>query len=39
MITDSTEWADKTAYCTADAKFAAKYSEIQMKIANTAAGT
>ncbi|MEJ6791336.1 MAG: hypothetical protein QNK89_00960 [Lacinutrix sp.] len=37
MMTEATEWADKTADCAADAKFAAKLSAIQMKIANAAA--
>lgn len=36
MMTEATEWADKTADCAEDAKFAAKLTEIQMKIANAA---
>ena len=38
MMTEATEWTEKTADCAADAQFASKFAEIQMKIANAAAG-
>ena len=38
MMTEATEWAEKTADCAADAKFASKFAAIQMKIANAASG-
>ena len=38
IMTEATEWAEKTADCAADAEFAAKFAAIQMKIANAASG-
>lgn len=38
MLTEAAEWAEKTADCAADAKFASKFAAIQMKIANAASG-
>ena len=38
MMTEATEWTEKTADCAADAQFASKFAAIQMKIANAAAG-
>jgi hypothetical protein len=38
MMTEATEWTEKTADCAADAEFASKFAAIQMKIANAAAG-
>jgi len=34
MMTEATNWASKTSDCAADAKFATKFADIQMKIAN-----
>jgi hypothetical protein len=36
MMTEASEWAEKTADCAADAKFTSKFAAIQMKIANAA---
>lgn len=38
VMSKASEWAAKTADCAADAKFAAKFTAIQMKIANAASG-
>jgi len=38
MMSEATEWSTKTADCAADPKFAAKFVEIQTKIANAASG-
>ena len=38
MVTEAQDWATKTADCAADTKFAAKFTAIQLKIANAAAG-
>lgn len=38
MMSEAEEWADKTSDCEGDAKFAAKFAAIQMKIANAASG-
>lgn len=38
IMSESTEWTTKTADCAADIRFAAKFSKIQMKIANAASG-
>ena len=37
MMTKATEWAEKTQDCSIDAKFTARYTEIQLKIANALA--
>jgi len=37
MLTKAQEWAEKTSDCAADINFAAKFSAIQIKIANAAA--
>jgi hypothetical protein len=36
VLSEASEWSSKTADCAADAEFAAKFTEIQMKIANAA---
>lgn len=36
MMTEAAEWSTKTADCAADAKFAAKFAAIQVRIANAA---
>lgn len=38
MMAEAGEWAEKTKDCAADAKFTAKFTAIQMKIANAASG-
>lgn len=38
IMSEATEWSTKTADCAADEKFAAKFTAIQMKIANAASG-
>jgi hypothetical protein len=38
MMTEAGEWTDKTSDCAMDPSFAAKFSKIQLKIANAASG-
>jgi hypothetical protein len=38
IMTEATEWSAKTKDCATDPKFAAKFTSIQMKIANAASG-
>jgi hypothetical protein len=38
VMSKASEWSSKTSDCASDSKFASKFSEIQMKIANAASG-